>query len=74
MRAPLALVPFALLALATIVGVAIVLVLSDMLRRLVLFAIARLLPSESTSPEPGAPRAGGPARAGPDHDRPALPR
>ncbi len=73
MRAPLDLLPFALLALATIVGVAIVLVLSDLLRRFVLFLIATLLPSEPTTP-PRPSRAREPVRAGPDGDRPALPR
>jgi len=44
MKVPLDLIPMALCGLATIVSVAVILVASDLLRRLVLFAIARIDP------------------------------
>ncbi len=46
MRAPPELLPLALCGLATIVGVAIVVVLGDLLRRFVLYLIAVAMPVE----------------------------
>lgn len=51
MRASLDLIPFALVALATIVGVATILVLSEVLRRFVLLVIGVLLPADARRPK-----------------------